>query len=151
MSRNLIAESIVTVNAPARDVWKALVTPAAIRQYMFGADVASTWKEGAPITWKGEWKGKPYEDKGVIQRFEPERALQYTHYSPLAGLPDLPENYHTVTVELSAEGGATRVTLAQDNNSSEQAREHSKKNWDAMLGGLKKYVEASAGKSPRPS
>jgi uncharacterized protein YndB with AHSA1/START domain len=146
MPRNLTAESTITVKAPPRDVWKALVTPADIEQYMFGTHVASAWKEGAPITWKGEWEGKRYEDKGVIRRFDPERTLQYTHYSPMSGLPDIPESYHTVTIELSAEGDGTRVTLAQDNNDTEQARAHSKKNWDAMLAGLKKHVEGAARK-----
>jgi uncharacterized protein YndB with AHSA1/START domain len=142
--QNLIARSTTTVSAPPAKVWDALVTPAAIKQYMFGADVSSAWKEGAPITWRGEWKGKPYEDKGVIQRMEPGRALQYTHFSPLSGQPDLPENYHTVTIELAPAGKGTQVTLSQDNNSSEQAREHSQKNWDGMLAGLKKFVEGAA-------
>jgi hypothetical protein len=30
---------------------------------MFGTTVNSEWREGAPITWKGDWKGKAYEDK----------------------------------------------------------------------------------------
>ena len=40
---------------------------------MFGTDAVSDWKEGSPITWKGEWEGKHYEDRGVILRLEPER------------------------------------------------------------------------------
>ena len=72
--------------------------PEAIRRYMFGTTVVSDWKEGGPIVWKGEWKGKAYEDKGVILRLEPERILQYSHFSPQSGLPDTPENHHTVTI-----------------------------------------------------
>ena len=138
---NLIARASITIDAPSDTVWRALVTPAAIKQYMFDTNVTSDWKEGSPITWKGEWQGRPYEDKGVIRQFQPERALQYTHFSPLAGLPDRPENYHTVTIMLSAEGGGTRVSLTQDNNPTEEARSHSEKNWGMMLGGLKKFVE----------
>jgi uncharacterized protein YndB with AHSA1/START domain len=141
VTENFIARSEIIVNAPINKVWSALVTPAAIRQYMFGADVVSDWKEGSPIVWKGEWQGKRYEDKGVIRQLKPGRTLQYTHFSPLAGLPDKPENYHTVTVELSAQGNQTHVALAQDNNPTEQAREHSEKNWGMMLAGLKKLVE----------
>jgi uncharacterized protein YndB with AHSA1/START domain len=141
MAKNLVARSSININAPATKVWSALVTPAAIKQYMFGTNVTSSWKEGSPIVWKGEWQGKAYEDKGVIRQFKPERTLQYTHFSPLAGLPDKPENYHTVTVQLSPEGTQTRVTLSQDNNADEKEREHSEKNWTMMLGGLKKFVE----------
>lgn len=141
MTNNLIATASITVNAPSGKVWNALVTPDAIKRYLFGATVVSDWKEGSRIIWKGEWQGKPYEDKGVILRFIPGRTLQYTHFSPLSGLPDRPENYHTVTVELSADGTATRVSLSQDNNATVEAREHSAKNWGLVLAGLKKYLE----------
>ena len=141
MSTNLVAEAAIIIEAPAVKVWAALVTPDAIKQYMFGATVISDWKEGSPIVWKGEWKGKKYQDKGLIQRIESGRVLQYTHWSPMSGVPDKPENYHTVTIELSSEGAGTRVRLAQDNNATEEAREHSEKNWSTMLEGLKKYVE----------
>jgi uncharacterized protein YndB with AHSA1/START domain len=139
---NLIARSSIVIAAPAEKVWQALVTPSVIKQYMFGTTVVSDWKEGSPIVWKGEWQGKKYEDKGVIRQLTPGRALQYTHFSPLAGLPDQPENYHTVTIQLSAEGNGTRVSLTQDKNSTEEMREHSQKNWDMMLQGLKKLLES---------
>jgi len=138
---NLIARSSIVIDALPAKVWKALVTPAAIKQYMFDTNVTSDWKEGSPITWKGEWQGKAYEDKGVIRQFKPNQALQYTHFSPLAGLPDRPENYHTVTIQLSPDGNRTRVSLTQDNNPTEDARSHSEKNWEMMLEGLKKFVE----------
>jgi uncharacterized protein YndB with AHSA1/START domain len=138
---DLIARSSITIEAPPAKVWQALVTPAAIKQYMFGTNVTSDWREGSPITWKGEWQGRAYEDKGVIRQFKPNQALQYTHFSPLAGLPDKPENYHTVSIQLSPDGDRTRVSLTQDNNPTEEARSHSEKNWKMMLDGLKKFLE----------
>jgi uncharacterized protein YndB with AHSA1/START domain len=141
MARGLVAQAAVTIDAPGSEVWNALVTPAAIKQYMFGTNVESAWHEGSPIVWKGEWQGKSYEDRGVILKLQPERTLQYSHFSPLSGLPDVPENYHSVTIELARDGNRTRVSLTQDNNRTEEAREHSQKNWEMMLGALKKYVE----------
>jgi uncharacterized protein YndB with AHSA1/START domain len=140
-SQDLIAKAAVVIDAPKAAVWKALVTPASIKQYMFGTDARSDFKKGSPITWTGVWEGKPYQDKGEILRIEPERVLQYTHFSPLSGQPDRPENYHTVTIELADSGSQTRVTLTQDNNPTEEARAHSEKNWTMMLSGLKKFVE----------
>ena len=39
MKANLVATASVTVNAALDDVWKALVSPKAIKKYMFGARV----------------------------------------------------------------------------------------------------------------
>lgn len=141
-TESLIAQAEIHIHAPVPIVWRALVDPAAIKQYMFGTTVVSDWKEGGPIVWKGEWQGKAYEDKGVLRRIIPERLLQYTHFSPLSGLPDKPENYHTVTIEIAGDGAGTRVVLAQDNNRTEKEREHTQKNWGMMLAALKKYLEA---------
>jgi uncharacterized protein YndB with AHSA1/START domain len=130
-----------TIDAPVHDVWSALLDPKAIKAYMFGADVQSRWRVGSPIVWKGEWDGKKYEDRGVILQLEPGRTLQYSHFSPLSKLPDSPENYHIVTIELSPEGNGTLVSLSQDNNPTAEARAHSEKNWNGMLAAMKKYLE----------
>ena len=141
MNKGLIAKTSISINAPVGRVWDALINPELIGQYMFGTNVISGWKEGSPIIWKGEWEGNKYEDKGVILKLEPERLIQYSHFSPLSGQQDLPENYHTVTIELSGKGKQTFVSLLQDNNATEEAREHSEKNWKIMLDGLKKLLE----------
>jgi uncharacterized protein YndB with AHSA1/START domain len=141
MANDFVAKASTTIHATAAEVWDALVDPVKIKEYMFGTDVTSDWKVGGPITWKGEWEGRPYEDKGEILQLTPPRVLQYTHFSPMTGLPDKPENYHTVTIELAENGTATSVTLTQDNNADEKDREHSEKNWSMMLDGLKTFVE----------
>jgi uncharacterized protein YndB with AHSA1/START domain len=143
MDTPLTANAKTTIEVPVARVWHALVTPALIKRYMFGAIVESDWKEGSPISWKGDWKGKPYEDKGVILRQEPGRTLSYSHWSPLSGAPDTPENRHTVTIELSGEGARTYVSLSQDNNKSVDERDHSEKNWETFLSGLKQVVETA--------
>jgi len=141
MPDNLTAKASVSIAAPAAKVWDALVNPQTIKQYMFGTTVVSDWQPGGSITWKGEWKGKAYEDKGKVLRIEPRRLLQYSHYSPLSGVPDTPENHHTVTIELSQAGALTRVSLSQDKNASEEARRNSEENWKSLLEGLKKLLE----------
>jgi uncharacterized protein YndB with AHSA1/START domain len=141
MDRKLVARASATIDAPIDKVWEALVTPATIKRYMFGTTVVSDWKVGSPIVWSGEWQGKSYEDKGVIRRIDRPTTLQYTHFSPLMGKPDTPENHHTVTVELQPDGERTRVSITQDNNETDEARAHSEKNWNTVLDGLKKEVE----------
>ncbi len=125
MDKKLIAKATVTIAMPTKKVWDALVNPATIKQYFFGTTVVSDWRVGSPIVWKGEWQGKSYEDKGSILQYEPGRTIQYSHFSPLSGLPDKPENYHNVTIELSAGKDQTKVLLSQDNNATEEERAHS--------------------------
>ena len=59
MQNSLIAKTQIEINVPTAKVWDALVNPEMIKQYMFGTNAVSDWKEGAPIVWKGEWQGKP--------------------------------------------------------------------------------------------
>jgi len=141
IAANNISKAGITINASADKVWHALTDPGLIKKYMFGTTVISDWKEGSKIIWKGEWEGKQYEDKGKILLFEPEKSLQYSHFSPLAGLPDSPENYHIVTIDLEEKDQQTNVTLMQTNNADEKTKDHSEKNWKMMLASLKKILE----------
>jgi uncharacterized protein YndB with AHSA1/START domain len=120
-----------------------LTDPKIIKEYMFGATVTSDWKQGSQITWKGEMKDKKYEDKGEILEIIPEKKLKYTHFSPLSGLPDRSENYHTVTIALDEEKNKTHVSLSQDKNNSDKEKSESEKNWNAMMELLKKTIERS--------
>jgi uncharacterized protein YndB with AHSA1/START domain len=137
-----VANATIEVDASPGEVWTALTDPGQIEKYMFGSQVVTDWQPGSPIVWKGEYEGKKYEDKGEIVEIEPERRLKVTHFSPLSGQEDIPENYHTVLYDLEKNGKRTRVSLTQDNNSSEEAAEHSRANWEKMLAGLKEVVEA---------
>ena len=141
MPTNLVATSTITIDAPADRVWKVITDPAAVKEFMFGADLETDWTEGSPIAWRGEWEGKPYEDKGEILEVDPGRKLVHTHFSPLGGQEDNPENYHTLTWTLEDQGSATTLTLSQDNNANEDAAEHSKGMWDMLVADVKKIAE----------
>jgi uncharacterized protein YndB with AHSA1/START domain len=141
MPKTLTATATETINAPAGKVWDALIDPKQIKQYMFGADVVSDFKEGSPIVYKGEWQGKTFEDKGMVLKVEPEKALICTHWSPLSGTKDSPENYHQVSYTLEPNGKSTRVSISQDNNANEDEKQHSQRNWEAVLKGMKQLLE----------
>ena len=138
----LVATAETDIRATPEQVWRALTDPKKIEKYMFGSQVQTDWRPGSPITWKGEYEGKQFEDKGEILECEPGQVLQMTHFSPLTGQEDAPENYHTVTYRLSELDGGTHVTVSQDNNSTMDELRHSTTNWQSMLDGLKKVVES---------
>jgi uncharacterized protein YndB with AHSA1/START domain len=142
MRRGFNAIKTVTIHAAKREVWDALTNPEKVKQYMHGTEMSTDWKEGSPIVWKGEWKGRSYEDKGTVLAVEPQKLLKYTHWSPMGGSEDKPENYHTVTYELAGEDDQTTLTLIQDNNpSQEEADKMANDNWGPVLNGLKETVE----------
>ncbi len=136
-----VAKAETVIDAPAARVWQALTNPDEIEQYMFGSRVETDWKPGSPIIWRGTYEGRAYEDKGEVIKVETARRLEVTHFSPLSGQEDVPANYHTLIYELEQRGASTRVALSQDKNSSQDAAQHSKANWEKMLAGLKQVVE----------
>jgi uncharacterized protein YndB with AHSA1/START domain len=138
-----VATAECEIDAPPDKVWRALTEPELIKKYMFGSEVTTDWQPGSPITWKGEFEGREYEDKGEIIAVEPGQRLEVTHFSPLTGQEDRPENYHRVRYALQQTTGGTSVRLTQDNSSSAEEAEHSAANWQMMLDGLKNVVEQS--------
>jgi uncharacterized protein YndB with AHSA1/START domain len=135
------ATARVEIDASPSQVWKAITTPELVKQYMMGANVETDWKVGSPLTYTGEYQGKPYREKGVIQRVERDRLLQATHFSASSGKEDKPENYVLVTWLLEPNEGGTAVTVSQDGIASEQGVERSEANWTTILKGLKQTVE----------
>ena len=141
MDNRLTAKTSIDIHAPAAKVWKALIRPELIKQYMFGTEAISDWKVGSPITYKGVWEGKSYEDKGKILQIVPEKLFQSTYWSSIGGSEDRPENYATVTYELEARNGSTILTVSQDNIADEKEVGHMKKNWNMVLETIKKLLE----------
>jgi len=143
MAKGLLATASITVKTDAMRVWRALIDPGQIKEYLYGTNAISDWRVGSSISYKGEWKGHAYEDKGTILEMEPGKKFVSTYWSGMAGKPDVPENYVTVTYELHENGDETQIDLSQDGNDTEEARDQSVANWNMVLGGLKKVVEAN--------
>jgi uncharacterized protein YndB with AHSA1/START domain len=146
MKGSFVAERCITIEASIGAVWQALTDPELVKEYLHGTDMETDWQIGGPVTWKGDWKGQSYEDKGKVLEFDPQTLLKYTHWSSMGGSEDKPENYHTVTYELVEQDAKTILTLKQDNNASqEEANKMAENNWGPVLEGLKAVAERSNG------
>jgi len=131
----------IEIKAPISKVWKALTEPEQIKKYLFGTDTKCDWKVGSPITFSGVWEGKPYEDKGTILAFEPEKLLKYNYWSNWQGEDSL-DKRQVISYKLNAENGKTIFTLVQENCPTEQAKDHSANNWKSVLNSMKEMLEA---------
>jgi uncharacterized protein YndB with AHSA1/START domain len=134
-----VARTDIDIDASADKVWETITTHAS--DVNFGATVESDWKPGSPITWQGEWDGRSFEDRGeIIEAVRPHR-LVLTHYSPMTGAEDVPENYHRITYELSGNGDGTHVEFTQDGNKTPDAATESENNWRQHLAAVKERAE----------
>ena len=85
----------------------------------------------------------------ITRRLEDERSrLAFTHYSPTSGKPDDPDSYNFIDIRLEPEDGGTRVRLSQTPLGGDRPDQATvaayRRNWEVMLGGLKKAAEERA-------
>jgi uncharacterized protein YndB with AHSA1/START domain len=141
MTQSLTLKKSININASVSKVWEALTDKELIKQYFFGTNCVTDWEKGSAIFFRGEWDGKPYEDKGTILDIEKHKFILYNYWSSFSGTEDIPENYANIRYELSAENDKTICTVIQEGFKTKEALEHSETNWEMILEGLKKVVE----------
>ena len=148
MAAALEIHTSIEIAAPAETIWKVLTDNTLIPQYMFGCVAETDWKPGSPLLWKGAADGKLYV-KGKVIAFEPSHRLVYTVIDPNSSIPDVPENYLTVTCEIkSLENGVSLLSFTQGDFATvangEQRYKDSGSGDDFLLKGLKKLAEEQA-------
>jgi uncharacterized protein YndB with AHSA1/START domain len=141
MNRELIATTSISIFSSPLEVWKALIDPEIIKEYMHGTETQTSWELHTPITFRGEWEGVPYIDKGEIIEIIPQRVLSYTYWSPLSGTEDFEDNYSIITYHISPYDEETTLTVTQDNISDDDKVIKAEENWMKTLTHIKKILE----------
>ncbi|MFZ0390099.1 MAG: SRPBCC domain-containing protein [Calditrichia bacterium] len=141
MNKNLTVSKTVEINAGQEVVWDALTNPAKIKEYFFGTETTSAWKQGSEIIFKGKYQGKSYRDKGIIREIKPGSFLQYNYWSHFSGLEDKAENYSLVTYRLRQESGKTILTVTQTGFAKEDGFRHAETGWEQVLQKIKEIAE----------
>lgn len=145
----LFIRHTLDVDAPVNTLWKILTQNEWIQQYMFGCIAETDWKPGSPLLWKGAADGKLYV-KGKVVSIAPPHLLAYTIIDPNnPAIPDIPENYLTVTCTLKERGNhASTLEIAQGDYSTvangQQRYDDSANGGDFILQSIKKLAEAQA-------
>ena len=130
MQKQLIIRDSIAIHASASRVWEILTRPNETRKYMFGCEARTDWKTDSPLLWNALIDGKEVTlVKGNIIEIEHNRFLAYTMIDPRSGIEDIPENYLTVSYELSVDNELTILTITQGD-------------FSIIENGLKRYNEA---------
>ncbi|TGK50734.1 SRPBCC family protein [Leptospira kanakyensis] len=122
-------------------VWEILTSPKYIKEYLYGTEVISDWKEGSSLVFKGVWEGNTYEENGMILSFKPPYTFKYTYFTAFFGLPDIPENYSIIENHLFEENGIVTIHLKQIGFTAEDKLKHSEENWNQCLDMIKQIAE----------
>ena len=153
MAEEKIIKNTIQIIATPSKVWDALVNPEKTKKYMFGCETVSDWKVGSSLLWKGEYNGQSIVFvKGNIIAIDPGKFLAYTVIDPNNNeIPDLPENYLTVTYSLIQEDHHTTLTVTQGDYSKvaegEKRYQESYNNgegWNPILVQIKNLVESDS-------
>jgi len=144
MNHGLIVSKSIEINVEPSKVWKGLKTPEIIKEYLFGTETITDWKQGNEIIFQGEYEGQQYKDKGIIKENIPHKLLSYSYWSSFSGLDDKPENYSTVTYALEPiDDNKTKFTWTQSGYANEEGHKHSEKGMDEFLEKVKEVIEKS--------
>jgi uncharacterized protein YndB with AHSA1/START domain len=147
MTKKLIAQSTITIQAPVQQVWSALINPNTIKRYMHGMEAVSDWKTGSTLIWIGKPGEKDEEHaKGTITKIEAEKTLHYTFFFPGYGLPDEDANYNRVEYVITPVSATeTKLSVSQGDfavfPNGETYRNHSQSFWENALAILKSLLE----------
>ncbi|OKO69205.1 SRPBCC family protein [Bradyrhizobium sp. NAS96.2] len=106
-----VTESIRIAGDP-RQVWDTIMDPNAGETWR-NAHFRTDWQIGAPIEIEAEIGAKRYRDKGRVLHVDPPRRLEYSYWSQVSGLPDVPQSHATITMTLAADGSDTVLTVTQ--------------------------------------
>ena len=134
-------EKEIKISSTSQQVWSVLTDPSHIKEYLFGTEAISEWKEGSDLVFQGVYDGYSYKDKGVIIKWQPYQLFQYTYLAQFSGLDDQPENYHLISYSLTEINNGTVLNLKQENIHNEIAQEHSNSSWDKALAQIKALAE----------
>jgi uncharacterized protein YndB with AHSA1/START domain len=150
MSTPLLITNTINITAQAAKVWDMLTNPEKTKLYMFGCETVSEWEIGSALLWQAVYEGKEMVFvKGNIVELIPNKLLSYTVFDPNSTMPDIPENYLTVTYALTEMDGSTQLTVTQGdyNKVAEGERRYQEsynggEGWNPILVSIKQLLEA---------
>ena len=143
MDKTLQTKHSIRIKASSERLWEILTDPSYIAQYLYGTQTETDWKMGSNITFKGEYDGHTYTDKGIVMVNQPYTLLAYDYWSQFSGLEDSPENYCEVSYHLVDNlDGSISFTWQQIGFKDSTSMEHNKAGMPSILKKIKELAES---------
>ena len=137
-------EKGITINSNPEIIWKTLTQPELMKLWMGEAEmqieVDTQGDIHGPITMNGFYH-VPFENSGVVLRYEPFSVLQYSQLSSLSRLADKPENYSVLMFKLTPGESQTLLTVNIENFPTDSIFKHLELYWNATLNIIKQIAE----------
>ncbi|MTI30280.1 SRPBCC domain-containing protein [Xanthovirga aplysinae] len=153
MNNTLILNKEIDFPASKESIWNLLTNPEMTRQYMFGCEVLSEWKQGSSITWKGKsenGKEVTYVKGEIIEILKGEK-VTFSMLDPNMGIEDVPENYVNLTYNLEKSEDSTRLRLIQGDfatvENGKKRYEEAIKGWEMVFPLMEKIITDQITKS----
>ena len=131
----MIAECDRVIAAPIDLVWSLISTASGLTEWM-ATEAAVDLRVGGAIRWVHD---NGWTVAGTIREIAPMRRLSYTYGWESGGFA-VPLESSVVTIELTARGGVTEVSVRHDGLTSEMAEQHTG-GWEMFIGQLADRAE----------
>ena len=143
MDTDLTLKELISIKASVAVVWKALTNKEMIKKYFWGTEITCDWTKGSSISFKGEWEGTSYDDKGTILEIEQEKILKYNYWSSFWGEEPKDTKRSIITYEITQlTPEETVLSIHQIGFKDIASRDHSIQSWRAVLENIKKLLAA---------
>jgi uncharacterized protein YndB with AHSA1/START domain len=139
-----VSTSTISIAAPREVVWSAVTEPEHVRRWQYNSDLTTDWIVGHPIRFSAEWQGQNFAQWGTVLEFDAPKRLRYSLFAPRPGMEDRPENYFTMTYELTDVDGGTRVAFIHEDPREIDGIENNVDEEDPVLMALRDVAEAIA-------
>ncbi len=132
MTPDLIISKSIDIYSKPSQVWDVLINPEKIKQYFTGAETLTDWQTGSEIVFIHKYEGQEFKNKGVILNCDTNQLLRYTYWTVFSICEDKPENYTTITYNLTENNDTTKLTLTQTNFKNKEWYRGLETGWDIV-------------------
>ena len=145
MVNDIMVTRSVLLNATPERVWEALTHPGMTRQYLYGCEVQSDWRQGSTLKWVGKHEGRDINEEGRVLEIVPGRLIKYSGFDRLVEGDVSRQGDIHITHEIIPQAGGTKLLTTLEHFEGDETRaEFAAQQWDfEIMPRIRSLVETS--------